>query len=124
MLRWWRLVVSASCIAAAVVALAALLPSSAHHRASPTVDFGAGRCNPLSSTTSSTHAMPNPLSPGPASRIQFVADPDGSSNSVLRVQLAFGDAFYDGDPVNGSTTTRVELANDRHSGADFCPPAG
>ena len=42
MLRWWRLVVSASCIAAAVVALAALLPSSARHRASPTVAHAAG----------------------------------------------------------------------------------
>src|SRR3954471_12079577 len=55
----------------------------------PSTNFGPGRCDPLSTATSSSHAMPNPIAPGAGSRMQVVADPAGSADNVLRVQLAF-----------------------------------
>lgn len=78
----------------------------------PATDFGAGRCDPLVSKTSSSHTMPNPIAPGAGSRMQVVPDPAGSTDNVLRVQLLFGDAFDD----SWSVTNRVELANDLTKG--------
>src|SRR6267143_191041 len=82
-----------------------------------TTNFGPGRCDPLRSTSTSTHTMPNPIvvQQGVASRLQMVTDPDGFSDVVLRVQLAFNDTFTDG---TGNYWTRVELVSDRHAG-DF-----
>ncbi|HZX94189.1 MAG TPA: hypothetical protein VFE90_06705 [Myxococcales bacterium] len=75
-------------------------------------NFAAGRCDPLSSTTSSSHAMPNPIAPGAGSRMQVVPDPAGSADKVLRVQLRPGDAFNDSQSV----TTRVEMAHPSSTG--------